>query len=74
MINKLKSEDLCLLTFINHASEVIIVFSEYINHRNNLQKLLQVITCAMTLDSMKIVSKLKDKHSKYGILSLRINY
>ena len=64
MTNKLKYKDSCLLSFINHSLHVIIDFTEYIFHRNDSQTTLQVFTCAITLDGLKIVFRLDDNTLK----------
>ena len=64
MIHKPKCEDPCLLTFTNHSAYVIIVFIEYIYYRNDSQNTLQVLTCAITPDGLKVVSGSADKTLK----------
>ena len=44
------------MSFINYSLHVIIDFTKYIFHRNDLQTTLQVFTCAITPDGLKMVS------------------
>ena len=64
MTNKLKCKDSCLLIFINYSLYVIIDFTEYIFHKNDSQTTLQVFTCAITLDGLKVVFRLDNNTLK----------